>query len=473
MNGICTEPPVLKLQAHELGERLGPELAAYHEIYSPLFKRQEQREQSQKYLEGLVSNIPNKSVEAMVLYREGDNPNAVRAAQQFVSKGAWSDAEILAQHWREVEQDLGETDGVLILDGSDFPKQGSDSVGVKRQWCGQLGKTANCQAGVFLGYASRQGYTLIHRQLYMPREWLQASSHAQRRTKCGVPEDLSFQTKPELGLAMLREVAEAGSLSYQWLTCDEDYGKSPDFLDQAGELVTYFAEVPHPTRVWRTRPITAVPAGSGQGRPPTQERVVPDAPPPQEVATIAAQLPPSAWSTHTVKEGTKGPIQADFACLRVVAVRNQLPGPDLWLVFRRSLDGRELKAFLSNAALDTSLEIFVWLSGMRWPVESCFEEAKQEVGLGDYQTRSWTGWHHHMTLCLLAHFLLVRLQLRLQEDAPDLTLPQAILLLQSILPKPEFDAELALDIVQYRQRRNHAAYRSHRKKRINQSKVSL
>lgn len=473
MNGMRTEPAVLKLSAQALGERLGPELAAYHEIYSPLFKRREQREQSQKYLEGLVSNIPNKSVEAMVLHREGDNPNAVRAAQQFLNKGAWSDTEILAQHWREVESDLGEADGVLILDGSDFPKQGTESVGVKRQWCGQLGKTANCQAGVFLGYASRQGYTLIHRRLYMAREWLKAASYAERRSKCGVPADLTFQTKPELGLAMLREVAQAGSLSYQWLTCDEDYGKSPDFLDQAGELLSYFAEVPHNTRVWLKRPATAVPAGSGQGRPPTKERVVPDAPDPQEVATIAAQLPSSAWSTHTVKEGTKGPIRAEFACLRVVAVRNQLPGPGLWLVFRRSLDGSELKAFLSNAAPDTPLQTFVWLSGMRWPVESCFEEAKQEVGLGDYQTRSWTGWHHHMTLCLLAHFLLVRLQLRLQEDAPDLTLPQAILLLQSILPNPEFDAELALDIVQYRQRRNHAAYRSHRKKRINQSKVSL
>lgn len=466
MNEIGTEPPVLKLRAQELGKRLGPEIAAYHESYSPLFKRREQREQSLKYLEGLVSNLPNKSIESMVLHREGDNPNAVRAAQQFVSKGSWADDEILAQHWREVAQDLGCSDGVFILDGSDFPKQGTESVGVKRQWCGQLGKTANCQAGVFLAYASSQGYTLIHRRLYMPREWLHAPSHAERRTKCGVPEDLAFQTKPELGLAMLREVAQAGSLPYRWLTCDEDYGKSPAFLDQAGELVTYFAEVPKDTRVWRLRPATTVPTRAGRGRPYTKERVVPDAPDPQKVAEIAAQLPASAWSTHTVKEGTKGPIRAEFAMLPVVAVRNHLPGPDLWLVFRRSLDG-ELKAFLSNAAPDTALDTFVWLSGMRWPVESCFEEAKQEIGLGDYQTRSWTGWHHHMTLCLLAHFLLVRLQLRLQDDAPDLTLPQAVLLLQSILPKPEFDAELALDIVHYRQRRNHAAYRSHRKRRTN------
>ena len=150
-----------------------------------------------------------------------------------------------------------------------------------------------------------------------------------------------------------------------------------------------------------------------------------------------------------------------------------MPGPDLWLVFRRQIDTGDLKAFLSNAPVETSLATFVWLSGMRWPIETCFEDGKQELGLGDYQTRSWTGWHHHMTLCILAHFLLVRLQIRLQDDAPALTLQQTILLLQATLPKPKFDAELALDIVQYRQRRNHAAYRSHRKKRTTHSKVSL
>ena len=162
--------PVVKLRANELAERLLPELAAYHEHYSPLFKRREQREQSLKYLEGLLSDIPNKSVEAMVLYREGDNARAIRAGQQFVSQGAWSDEEILAQHWQEVAKDLGDAEGVIILDGSDFPKQGKESVGVKRQWCGQLGKRANCQAGVFLGYASQHGLYVV----------ASASVHAQR-----------------------------------------------------------------------------------------------------------------------------------------------------------------------------------------------------------------------------------------------------------------------------------------------------
>ncbi len=473
MEEIHDVPPVVKLKASSVAKKLLPELRVYHQQYGPLFKRREQREQSEKYLQGLLSDLPNKSTEAMVLHREGDNPKAVRAAQQFIGKGAWNDEEILGRHWQEVEQDLGDENGVLICDGSDFPKQGSDSVGVKRQWCGQLGKRANCQAGVFLGYASGSGYTLLHRRLYMPQEWLSDETYAERREKCGVPADLSFQTKPQLALEMLKEVAAAGSLSFRWLTCDEAFGRDTAFLDQAATSVNYFAEVPQDTQVWRSRPKTAIPEWSGQGRKPTKERLGPDAPAAQTVAVLAASLPDTAWSRHTVKQGSKGPIVADFVCLRVVAVRHALPGPDVWLVLRRQIDTGELKYYLSNAPTDTTLDTFVWLSGMRWPIETCFQDGKQELGLGDYQTRSWLGWHHHITLCILAHFFLVRLQLRLKDDAPALTLPQTVLLLQSILPNPVFDPSLALDIIQYRQRRNHAASLSHRKKRFNRSKVSL
>lgn len=473
MEQLYKTPPELTLSAAELDQKLLPELQAYHQVYSPLFRRREQREQSLTYLQGLLSNIPNKSVESMVLHMTGDSANAVRSAQQFISQGAWDDEEILAQHWQEVEQDLGDECAVLILDSSGFPKQGPNSVGVKRQWCGQLGKRANCQVGVFLGYASAQGATLLHRRLYMPEEWLTDDTYVERRTKCGVPTDLPFQTKPQLGLAMLERVAAAGTLSFGWLTCDEAFGRDTTFLDQAAHHVSYFAEVPHNTRVWRTRPDTAVPAWSGHGRKPTKERLLPGQPESEEVAAIAADLPESVWSRQTIKEGSKGPMVADFACLRVVACRDSLPGPNLWLVLRRQPNSNELKCYLSNAPINTPLDTFVWLSGMRWPLETCFEEGKQEIGLGDYQMRSWTGWHHHMTLCILAHFFLVRLKLRLKEEAPALTLPQAVLLLQSILPNPEFDPAHALDIIQYRQRRNHAAYRSHRKKRVENSKVSL
>lgn len=473
MEGLQSVPPKLELRAGELSEKLLPELQSYHRVYSPLFKRREQREQSMKYLEGLLSDIPNKSVECMVLHIAGDDPNAIRATQQFIGQGAWVDEEILEQHWREVEKDLGDVQGVIILDGSDFPKQGGESVGVKRQWCGQLGKTANCQAGVFLGYASPKGYTLLHRRLYLPEEWVGADAYAERRQKCGVPADVSFQTKPELGLEMLRQVAQSDTLTFRWLTCDEAFGRDSQFLDQAAHDVDYFAEVPHDTRIWQQRPSTAVPAWSGRGRKPTKQRMAAGSPALQTVVDLAATLSAHTWSRQTIKEGSKGPIVADFACRRVVALRNDLPGPDLWLVLRRQVETGELKCYLSNAPADTPLQTFVWLSGMRWPLESCFEEGKQELGLGDYQTRSWTGWHHHMTLCILAHFFLVRLRRKLKHDAPALTLSQTILLLQSILPKPEFDAALALQIVQYRQRRNDAAHRSHRKKRLIHSKVSL
>ena len=163
--------PVLDLTPQDV-DTIIDELRAYHAIYSPLFQRREQREWSQHYLHGLLLNIPRKSIEPMVLSLKGADHNAVRAMQQFLGEGAWDDAAILKRHWQEVDADLGDADGVLILDGSDFPKQGQESVGVKRQYCGELGKTANCQAGVFLAYASRQGYALLDRRLYLPEEWL-------------------------------------------------------------------------------------------------------------------------------------------------------------------------------------------------------------------------------------------------------------------------------------------------------------
>jgi hypothetical protein len=153
---------------------------------------------------------------------------------------------------------------------------------------------------------------------------------------------------------------------------------------------------------------------SAKGRKPTKERA---ATTPETVLDIATQLRPEHWTRHTIKEGSKGPLIADFAVLRVIGVRNELPGPDLWLVLRRSLSTGELKTYLSNAPSDLPMDRLVWASGMRWPIESCFEDGKQYVGLGDYEVRSWRGWHHHMTLCILAHFFLVRLALRLKKVA--------------------------------------------------------
>ena len=463
MNTTIETRPPFHLTAQDIDD-LPTELAQYAAIYHDLLRRREQRDHYTTYLTGLMLDVPNKSVETMMLNLKGDDPNAIRNMQHFLSEGRWQDRAILQRHWQEVSQDLGDSNGVLIGDGSGFPKQGNDSVAVKRQWCGQLGKRANCQVGVFLGYASPHGRTLLDRRLYLPQEWVEDASYADRRQKCGVPEDITFQTKPALLLEMVQAIHAAGSLPFRWLTCDEAFGRDTAFLDKVGQLVTYFAEVPQNTRLWQERPQTAVPKPkSNVGRKPTRAKLVAGEPNAQQVAEIAAQLSAEQWSRHTVKEGSKGPIIADFACLRLVAVRDKLPGPDVWLIIRRHPADGKLKFFLSNAPTNTHLSTFVWLSGVRWPIESCFEEGKQEIGFGDYQVRSWTGWHHHMTLCILAHFFLVRLKIRLKDEAPQLTLPQAILLLKASFAQPQLDAVKAVEIVNYYQRRHHAAYLSHRK----------
>lgn len=410
--------PTLDLTPQEVAG-LVEELQHYHAIYAPLFQRREQRDWSAQYLRGLLADLPRKSIEPMVLALVGADRNAVRGMQQFLSAGTWEDGPILRRHWQEVEHDLGDDDGVLTLDGSDFPKQGKESVGVKRQYCGEVGKRANCQAGVFLGYASRHGYTLLDRRLYLPEEWVADAAYAGRREACGVPPDTVFQTKPALGGAMIRAVRQAGTLRCRWVACDEGFGRDTALLDQIADLgLWYYAEVPHDTRVWPDRPATAVPAWSGRGRKPTRAQLVDPAVAPPTVAEVAAALPASAWSRQAIKEGSKGPIAADFALRRVVAVRDGLPGPDVWLVLRRHPATGELKTYLSNAPAATAPATLVRLSGMRWPIERCFEEGKQHLGLGDYEVRSWRGWHHHLTLVILAHFFLVRLQCRWGEKGP-------------------------------------------------------
>lgn len=407
--------PVLDLTPQDIDDLLD-ELRIYHAIFSPLFKRPEQRIWSQTYLHGLLLELPRKSIEPMMLALRGADRNAIRAMQQFVREGAWDDRAILHRLWSEIALDLGDADGVLILDGSDFPKQGTESVGVKRQYCGERGKTANCQAGVFLAYASPQGYTLLDRRLYVPEEWIADRAYAERRTACGLPNDVTFTTKPALGWAMIEDVVHAGTLPCRWVACDEGFGRDTALLDQiAGADLWYFAEVPHDTHVWPVRPEVAVPDWNGRGRKPTRARLVAAAPAPQTVAAIAHGLPASAWSQQVIAEGSQGPHVAEFACVRVIAVRDRLPGPEVSLVLRRSLTDGELKTYLCNAPADLPAQRLVRTSGMRWPIETCFETGKQKLGMGDYEVRSWQGWHHHMTLVIVALAFLVRVQNRLKK----------------------------------------------------------
>jgi SRSO17 transposase len=427
-------PPVITVQPAD-ATGLGEELAAYHAHFAPLFARREQRAWAAFYLRGLLlADVPRKNIEAMALRLAGAGAAAgrtVRALQQFVGEGAWDDAALLAAHQRLVDRTLGEADGVLIIDGSDVPKRGRHSAGVAPQWCGATGKTDNCQAGVYLGYASRRGYTLLDRRLYLPQRWF-SPEYAGRRQACAIPASIPFQTKRELALAMLGQVCREQTVRAQWLACDEWYGRDAAFRERVAACgLWYLAEVPADTVVWPLQdpatgqpaalPRVAVPprAPSGKGRRPSRPRLRPESRPPQRVDLLGAQVPPGAWQRYRLIEGGKGPLVAEFLARRVVSAREGLPAGEGWLLVRRRCDvpeeERECKYYLSNAPAALPPAALVRVCGLRWPIESCFAEGKGELGLDQYEVRTWRGWHHHMTLVILAHHFLVRLQQRLNQ----------------------------------------------------------
>ena len=375
-------------------------LRSYQARYAPFFGRRELRGHARAYLRGLLSDEPRKSVERMVLRLRGADAKAVRTQQLFLRQARWDDAPILAAHRALVAETLGEAEGVLAIDGTDLPKDGTESVGVARQYCGQLGKRASCQAAVYAAYLGCGAAALVDRRLYLNRDWVSGASHAVRRQRTGVPVGTPFRTKPELALDMLAGLVAEGSLPVRWVTCDEGFGRSHDFLDGvAGLGLGYLAEVPRNTQVWTRRPTRC---GA----------------PSQAVAAVADQLPRAAWRPFVLREGSKGPQAVLCTVLRVTARRDRAPGPAAWLLLRRNPATDELKGYLCNGPAEMAPERLVWLAGLRWPIEQCFRDGKQLFGLGDYEGRSWQGWHRHATLVMLAHFFVVRETLRLKKSTP-------------------------------------------------------
>ncbi|HEU0292167.1 MAG TPA: IS701 family transposase [Anaerolineales bacterium] len=382
-----------KLVTRQDGRHAVNELIGYHRQFEQFFRRQEQSDWSWFYLCAQLSNLERKTIEPMVLLLLGAHPHAVRNLQRFMSESSWDCRPPMIHLQALVAKWLGERDAVVIVDGSGFPKQGKHSIGVAHQYCGHLGKIANCQQGVFLAYASRQGYSFLDERLYLPQEWF-AADHRQKRQACGLPAAVKFQTEAELALEMLQELNERGVVPFQWVAYDESYGKNPAFLAATAALHKwYLAEVPSDTRVWLCTPRIEEPGQGAMGRPRLHRRVRRTAPAPEEVRALILRLPRTAWHRHWIQAGSKGPLLAEFAVLRVTPIQDRLPGFRQWLICRRSLGAHaEVKFYLSNAPSHCTTQELVRVSGLRWPIETTLQEAKGEVGMDHYEVRTWLGW---------------------------------------------------------------------------------
>src|SRR5918912_1759988 len=397
-------------------DRVAASFAAFHAYFAPLFGRKEAQRRSEQYVRGLlVQQTDRRYAENVAETIAGATP---RALQRLLTEAPWPTEPVIERLQAYVAARLNTPEGIFILDESGFPKQGTKSVGVARQYCGTLGKVGNCQLGVFLAYVSARGHALVDKRLYLPPAW---TADPARCHAAGVPAEVGYQSKAELGLAMLRQARAAGHLQGNWVAGDDAYGMVPTLREAlAAEGWQYVLDVPQTTPVFTQPAQTVVPRWGGRGRVPTKPRLAPGAPSPQTVRAVAAGLAPAAWQELTVAEGAQGPRTYQFAALRVWESRDGLPGRACWLVLRRNLDGSELKYSLSNAPETTSCATLGRVGATRWCIETDIQATKGAMGLDEYEVRSWQGWHHHITLALLAGAFLVQLHQEWGEkDAAD------------------------------------------------------
>ncbi|UFP97008.1 IS701 family transposase [Gloeobacter morelensis MG652769] len=357
----------------KLGERIAPR-----------FARLEARQRALAYLKGLLAPIERKNSWQLAEQAGEQDPYAF---QHLLGRAQW-EAEQLRDDLREyVTEHLAEQPGVLVVDETGFLKQGQKSVGVQRQYSGTAGRIENCQIGVFLIYASSKGTAFIDRELYLPKAWV---DDAEQRRQTSVPEEIKFQTKIQLARTMLARAIEA-EVPFEWVTADAVYGgdyQFRKFLKSQGK--SYVLAVTAQQRLWL----------EGEQ---------------QRVDDIATCLPPAVWRRLSAGSGSKGERLYDWAYMTY----SHIDGSE-WqkgLLIRRSISNPDEYAYyLVHARAQTQAEEIVRIAGLRWNIEQCFKTAKEEIGLDQYEVRSWHGWYRHITLSLLAHAFLAVLRSQAIEE---------------------------------------------------------
>jgi SRSO17 transposase len=369
-------------------------LAEFARPFAECLARQEQKDHARTYLAGLVSDLGHKTAES-IAYRHDQERHGL---QHFVGSSTWDHRPLIRELAGQVGREIGTPDGVIVFDPSGFAKKGDASVGVQRQWLGRLGKVDNGQVGVFMAYASTREHALVDVRLYLPRAW--AVDRA-RRKRCGIPKAVRYRTRHELALEMLREIGPL--LPHAWVTGDDEMGRSSRFRAELRRLdEPYLLAVPSNTTVRDLEGV--VPEWGGRG--PHPKRAF------EQVRAWSKALPAGAWRRIQVGDGERGPQFVELVATRVVAKtdRGRIGPEELLVAIRSSDEGGATKHdyYLSSAPPETLPGVLARVAKAEHRVERCLQRGKSEAGLADYQVRTWSGWHHHQALSLIAAWFLVQ-----------------------------------------------------------------
>ena len=433
---------------------MGKRFVAFCERYAEHFQLRTHQigPQAQQYLCGLMQ-AERKNMERMAeVVPESDD----QALQHFLSNSNWDERAVLDQVALETDQLLGgDEDSALLLDESGFTKKGNGSVGVARQYNGRLGKTDNCQVGVFAALSCGDRATLIDKRLYLPESW---TDDPDRCTAVGIPKDAqSFKTKPELALEMVRYNRQLG-VQFQWVGMDALYGNTPFLLralDDDDEI--FVADVHSNQRIYLEDPKPQIPERKGnRGRQPTKAITQCE---PIEVAKWAQQQAESAGYREELRHGTKGRLIVEVLHREVWLWDGKEAQARHWrlIVRRECTDRNEIKYSLSNVPVSTTVHRLAQMQGQRYWIERSFEDGKSQVGMGHYQARGWKSWNHHMALVMMAMLFMLNERLTQEEEYPLLSCSDITTLLARFLPRRDIHPDEVIRQMEVRHKKRRAS----------------
>jgi SRSO17 transposase len=415
--------------------------------------------QAEQYLCGLMQSDKRNMERMAEVVPDSDE----QSFQNFISNSPWSARAILNQIGIDADSLFGgDPDTCLIIDETSFIKKGVMSVGVARQWCGRLGKVDNCQVGVFAALACRSHVTLIDTRLYLPEVWI---NDPDRCGNAGIPEEfIVYQKKSEQALDMIKH-ARINGIHFNWVGVDGGYGKEPDFLRSLDSIdVIFMADIHKDQRIYLENPEPTIPEPkSNRGRKPTKLKARTD---PIRVDKWAAQQPEDAYAVIPIRESTQGTLSAYILHQRVWVWDGEEEEAHCWhLIVRREIDSpEEIKYSLSNVSEETSIERLAFMQGQRFWVERALQDGKSECGLGEYQVRGWNGWHHHMTLVMMAMLFMLKRRLSNKDEYPLLSCSDIQTLLKHFLPRRDVTVEEVLRQMEVRHRKRQSSIDSARRK---------